>query len=189
MIDSDLRSVVLKLRHEQGKSKRGIARALGISRKSVRKILNRGTDEVPTIERRQLALPHLDRIRELHDDCSGNLVRVHEILNEEDAAGVGVELPYSTLTAFCRRHGIGTEPPQPKGRYTFEPGEETQHDTSPHDPIIASKPRRVQCAAAVLCFSCMNYAQVYPTFNRFYCKVFLTEAFEFFAVAAVEQLV
>ena len=95
----------------------------------------------------------------------------------------GVELPYSTLTGFCRRFGIGTEPPVPKGRYHFGPGEETQHDTSPHDVVIRGRKQRVQCASAALCFSRMLYAQAYPTFNRFYCKVFLTEAFESFGGA------
>lgn len=189
MIDSDLRKTVLRLRHDKAMSKRGIARALGISRKSVRKIVKQGTDEVPTIERTQQATPLLERIQGLHDECRGNLVRVHEILTEGDEDNAAVELRYSTLTAFCRRHDIGTEPPKPKGRYTFAPGEEAQHDTSPHDVVIGGKKQRVQCAATVLCFSRMNYAQVYPTFNRFYCKVFLTEAFEFFGGAAARTMI
>ena len=180
MIDSDFRRTVLRLRHEKDMSKRAIARALGLSRKSVRKILNRGTDEVPVLEREQRLLPHLGRIQELYDECLGNLVRVHEMLTEGEDGEEAVDLPYSTLTAFCRRHGVGTEPPKPKGRYRFEPGQEIQHDTSPHDVVIGGKRQRVQCASAVLCFSRMLYAQAYPTFNRFYCKVFLTEAFEFF---------
>jgi len=179
MLDSDLRKMVLRLRHDKGMGKRQIAKALSISRNSVRKILNRGTDEVPAIERDQLALPHVEEIRELYAECRGNLVRVREELCERHQA----KLPYSTLTGFCRRHGIGTEPPVPKGRYHFKPGEETQHDTSPHDVVIGGREQRVQCASAVLCFSRMLYAQVYPTFNRFYCKVFLTEAFESFGGA------
>lgn len=183
MIDSDLRRVVLRLRHDKGMGKRKIAKALGISRNSVRKILNRGTDEVPALERDQLALPWADEIRELYDECRGNQVRIQEELLERHQ----VELPYSTLTGFCRRYGIGTDPKVPKGRYHFEPGEEMQHDTSPHDVVIGGREQRVQCASAVLCFSRMLYAQAYPTFNRFYCKVFLTEAFESFG-GATEQV-
>ena len=112
MLDSDLRKMVLRLRHEKGMGKRQIAKALKISRNSVRKILNRGTDEVPAIERAQLALPHVEEILELYAECRGNLVRVQEELFERYQA----ELSYSTLTGFCRRHGIGTEPPVPKGR-------------------------------------------------------------------------
>jgi len=185
MIDSDLRRTVLRLRHEKGWAKRKIARALGMSRNSVRKVLNRGTDAVPALEREQLGSPHLEVICELFNECEGNLVRVREEL----AAREQLELPYSTLTGFCRRHGIGVEPKVPKGRYHFEPGQETQHDTSPHDPLIAGKRQRVQCASAVLCFSRELYAQAYPTFNRFYCKVFLTEAFEYFRGATGQVMI
>ncbi|MBP7571797.1 MAG: IS21 family transposase [Acidobacteria bacterium] len=187
MIDSDLRRVVLHLRHDKGMGKRAIARALGISRDSVRKILKRGTDQVPAIQREQLAQPHLDEIVELHQECRGNLVRVHEKLAEAHKGEPA--LPYSTLTAFCRRAGIGVEPPTPKGRYDFAPGQETQHDTSPHDVVLGGREQRLQCASAVLCFSRRQYAQLYPTFNRFYCKVFLTEAFEFFRGATAQMMV
>ncbi len=183
MLDSDLRRTVLRLRHDKEWGKRKIAKALGVSRNSVRKILNRGTDAVPAFERDQLAWPHLEAIRELYDECGGNLVRVQEEL----LAREGLELPYSTLTGFCRRQGIGTEPPVPKGRYHFGPGQEIQHDTSPHDVVIAGRKQRIQCASAVLCFSRDLYAQAYPTFNRFYCKVFLTEAFERFR-GATDQI-
>jgi len=187
MIDSDLRKVVLHLRHDKGMAKRAIARALDISRESVRKILKHGTDEVPAVEREQLALPHLDEILELYQECRGNLVRVHEKLTEAHQGER--ELPYSTLTAFCRRQGIGVEPPTPKGRYDFPPGQETQHDTSPHDVVLGGCEQRLQCASAVLCFSRRQYAQLFPTFNRFYCKVFLTEAFEFFGGATATVMV
>lgn len=176
MIDSDLRQMVLRLRHEKGWAKRKIAKSLGLSRNSVRKVLKGGTDAVPVIEREELALPYLAEIQELYAECGGNQVRVQEELLKR----YQLELSYSTLTGFCRRHGIGTEPPVPKGHYEFKPGQETQHDTSPHDVVIAGREQRLQCASAVLCFSRDLYAQVYPTFNRFYCKVFLTEAFEFF---------
>jgi len=189
MIDSDLRKAVFRLKDDKGKGKRAIAKALGISRNTVREILNRGTDEVPTIERRQLLLPHLDGILELYHECRGNLVRVHEELTGQGERPVEVELPYSTLTAFCRRQGIGTEPKVPKGRYHFEPGQETQHDTSPHDVVLGGREQRVQCASAVLCFSRLLYAQVFPTFNRFYCKVFLTEAFEYFGGATLQVMI
>jgi len=33
------------------------------------------------------------------------------------------EVSYATLTAFCRRHGIGYAPPTPAGQYDFAPGE------------------------------------------------------------------
>jgi hypothetical protein len=111
------------------------------------------------------------------------------MLTEGEDDDDALDVPYSTLTAFCRRRGIGVEPPKPKGRYHFKPGQEIQHDTSPHDVVIGGKQQRVQCASAVLCFSRMLYAQVFPTFNRFYCKVFLTEAFEFFRGASEQIMI
>jgi transposase len=163
MIDSDLRKAVLRLRHDKAMGIRPIARTLGISRNTVREILEQGSDVVPTIEREQLALPYLDEIRDLYHECRGNLVRVHEKLVEAHRGELA--LPYSTLTAFCRRQGIGVEPPTPKGRYDFEPGKETQQDTSPHDVVVGGRELRLQCASAVLCFSRRHYAQVYPTFE------------------------
>jgi len=102
-------------------------------------------------------------------------VRVHEEL-----LASGAELSYPALTAFCRRHGIGQEPIVPSGRYHFEPGEELQHDTSPHDGVeIAGRKRRVQTASAVLCYSRLLFFQCTPTFQRFDCKVFLTDALRY----------
>jgi hypothetical protein len=94
-------------------------------------------------------------------------VRVHEEL----VAG-GAKLSYTALTAFCRRHGIGYAPPMPAGQYAFAPGEEVQHDTSPHELELGGRKRKVQTASAVLCYSRMLFFQCYPNFRRFDCKVF-----------------
>src|SRR5690349_5384429 len=58
-------------------------------------------------------------------------------------------------------------------------GEEMQHDTSPHEVELAGKKRKVQTASAVLCYSRMLFFQCSPTFQRFDCKVFLTEALRY----------
>ena len=58
-------------------------------------------------------------------------------------------------------------------------GEELQHDTSPHEVELAGRKRKVQTASAVLCYSRMLFFQCYPTFQRFDCKVFLTEALRY----------
>ncbi len=105
-------------------------------------------------------------------------MRVHEEL-----AASGAEMSYQALTAFCRRHGIGQTPPVAVGQYHFAPGEEMQHDTSPHDVELGGKKRKVQTASAVLCYSRMLFFQCYPTFQRFDCKVFLTEALRYFSGA------
>ncbi len=105
-------------------------------------------------------------------------MRVHE-----EITASGAVLSYPALTAFCRRHGIGQSPPVPAGQYHFEPGEEMQHDTSPHEVELGGKKRKVQTASAVLCYSRMLFFQCSPTFQRFDCKVFLTAALRYFAGA------
>jgi hypothetical protein len=111
-------------------------------------------------------------------------VRVHEEL----AAG-GAELSYPALTAFCRRHGIGYQPPAAAGQYDFAPGVEMQHDTSPHGLQLAGKQRKVQTASAVLCYSRMLFFQCYPTFQRFDCKVFLTDALRYMGGASERVMI
>jgi len=111
-------------------------------------------------------------------------VRVHEEL-----VAAGAELSYPALTAFCRRHGIGQAPPVASGQYHFAPGEEMQHDTSPHEVELAGRKRKVQTASAVLCYSRMLFFQCYPTFRRFDCKVFLTEALRYFSEAAARVMI
>jgi hypothetical protein len=103
-------------------------------------------------------------------------VRVHEEL-----VAAGAAFSYQALTAFCRRHGIGQTPPEAVGQLAFDPGEEMQHDTSPHEVELAGKKRKVQTASAVLCYSRMLFFQCYPTFRRFDCKVFLTDALRYFS--------
>src|SRR6185437_12405306 len=105
------------------------------------------------------AEPHRQQILELFDQCQGNLVRVHCAKHpsgqdaktrgfaHEELVASGAELSYTALTAFCRRHGIGYTPTVPAGRYDFAPGEEMQHDTSPHDLELSGKKRRVQTAS------------------------------------------
>jgi transposase len=127
------------------------------------------------MERAEKCEPYRQQILELLSSCKGNLVRVLEELSAQ-----GANLSYSGLTAYCRRHGIGQAPVVPAGRYHFSPGEELQHDTSPHQVKLDGKLRKVQTASAVLCYSRMLFFQMYPTFQRFDCKVFLTEALRYF---------
>lgn len=175
MLDVDTRTAVLRLKSE-GHGIRTIARALGISRNAVRRVLKSGAPQVPPIERASQVDEHEDRILELYKACEGNLVRVWEEL--------GVGLAYSTLTGWCRKRGLGHREKKRAGRYHFEPGQEMQHDTSPHDVCVGGKRRRLQCASVVLCYSRLMYIQIYPTFNRFWCKVFMTEAAEYFGGVA-----
>lgn len=175
MLSQSQRATILEL-SAKGRNKREIAKLLNLSRQSVRKVLQANSIAVPKIEREEKAAPYRQQILELLQTCKGNLVRVHEELLASGAA-----MSYQALTAFCRRHGIGQTPKAPAGRYDFEPGEEMQHDTSPHELELAGKKRKVQTASGVLCYSRMLFFQCYPTFQRFDCKVFLSDALRYFA--------
>lgn len=183
MLDEAQRSAILTLRG-QGHGTRAIARMLGVSRGAVRDVLQTNSAEVPRLSREEMAEPYRQEILELFPLCKGNLVRVHEEL-----VAKGAPLSYQALTAFCRRHGIGHAPKEPAGRYSFEPGEEMQHDTSPHVVELAGKKVKAQTASLVLCHSRMLFFQIYPTFDRFTCKLFLTDALVYFAGAAMRCMI
>ena len=183
MLDQKQRSAILAL-HEQKHGIRTIARALKVSRAAVRDVVKSGSEQVPAVLREQAAEPWRDEILAQHLLCKSNLVRVHEELVKK-----GAEFSYQALTAFCRRHEIGFEPTKPAGRYHFEPAQEMQHDTSPHKAKLGGVLRNVQTASLVLCNSRMIFIQLYPTFTRFDCKVFLTDALSYFGGAARDCMI
>ncbi len=183
MLDQSLRTAILEL-HGKGWSDRSISEALDVSRDAVSEVIKSGSPEVPRLERPELGEPWRNDILAQYASCKGNLVRVHEEIKKQ-----GAKLSYPALTAFCRRHGIGHEPKEPAGRYEFGPGEEMQHDTSPHRVTIGGVEKLVQIASLVLCFSRMIFFQVYACFTRFECKVFLTEALQYFGGAAARAMI
>lgn len=173
MLDQGMRSAILSL-SRKGLSLRRIAKALSLSRATVRQVIASGTAEVPKLERLEKAEAFRQRIVELRAACKDNLVRVHEELAAE-----GCVLSYAALTSFCRRQGISVRAKPVAGSYHFEPGEEMQHDTSPHTVEVGGRLRRVQVASLVLCYSRLLFAQYYPAFTRFECKVFLSDALRY----------
>jgi transposase len=156
MLSQAQRSAILEL-HAKGVSKREIARVLNISRLTIRKVLRSDSSQVPPLSRPEKAEPYRQQILELLSNCKGNLMRV-----QEELAAQGATFSYPALTAFCRRHGIGQLPTVAAGQYQFAPGEELQHDTSPHEVVLGGK--------------------------RFDCKVFLTEALRYFGGAPVQRV-
>ena len=58
-------------------------------------------------------------------------------------------------------------------------GVEMQHDTSPHEVEVGGRKYQAQTASAVWCYSHMLFFQINPTFQRFDCKVFLTDALRY----------
>ena len=183
MLSQAQRTAILEL-HAKGVSRREISRALQVSRPTVRKVLRSNSTTVPEIQRPEKAEPYRQQILDLLASCKGNLVRVHEELQASGAA-----LSYQALTAFCRRQGIGQTPVLPAGQYHFEPGVEMQHDTSPHEVEVGGRKYKAQTASAVLCYSRMLFFQINPTFQRFDCKVFLTDAVRYMNGAAKRVMI
>jgi hypothetical protein len=106
--------------------------------------------------------------------CRGNVVRLQELLSDD----YHLEVPYSTLTRLVRQAGLRL-PKRRAGAYHFEPGQEMQHDTSPHRVILSGRSLTAQCAALVLAYSRRLFIQYDPCFTRFEAKWFLTEALRF----------
>ena len=104
------------------------------------------------------------------------MVRVQEILQSE----YGQSLPYSTLTRIVRDLDLREDNKKPRaGTYEFGPGQEMQHDTSPHPVLLGEKKVKAQCAGLVLGYSRKLFIQYYPVFTRFEARVFLDAAFRF----------
>jgi transposase len=183
VLKRETRTAILALA-ARGVGKRAIARTLGISRRSLLKVLASGCAEPPTLLRPHKAAAHRAKILALHASCRGNLVRVREELLAQ-----GVEISYPALTSFCRHNGIGMEPKTAAGHYHFDPGQEMQHDTSPHKAEIGGRSQTVHSAAAVLAYSGMLFFQAYPRFRRFECKVLLTEACRYFGGAPAQIMI
>ena len=116
------------------------------------------------------------RVKAAFERARGNVVRVRELLADD-----GVPVHYSTLTRWVREAGLRT-PPRRAGEYDFVPGQEMQHDTSPHRVAFGNdKPVTAQCAGLVLAYSRRLFIQYYPRFTRFEAKAFLLDAARFMA--------
>src|SRR5271166_4778511 len=183
MLSQAQRTAILELNAKKV-SQREIARVLKLSRLTVCKVVRENSTAVPEIRRAEKAEPYRQQILDLMASCKGNLVRVHEELT----AG-GAVLSYPALTGFCRRQGIGQTPIVPAGQYHFEPGVEMQHDTSPHEVEVGGRKYKAQTASAVLCYSRLLFFQINPTFQRFDCKLFLTEAVRYMGGATERVMI
>jgi hypothetical protein len=130
-------------------------------------------------EREQTPSPPCDaatlaKLEEAFRRARGNGVRVRELLASES----GLNVPYSTLTRWIREAQL-RDPPKRSGEYHHGPGEEMQHDTSPHRVALSGKTVSAQCAALTLAYSRRLFFQYYPRFTRFEAKHFLLEAVRF----------
>jgi hypothetical protein len=91
------------------------------------------------------------------------------------ASESGLNVPYSTLTRWIREAQL-RDPPRRSGEYHQAPGEEMQHDTSPHRVMLSGKAVTAQCAGLTFAYSRRLFFQYYPRFTRFEAKHFLLEA-------------
>lgn len=139
MIPEEIRKTIVAL-HAKGTALRVISRMFGISRNTVRDVVKRGHEEQP--DQSGSCEEHQPLIADEYRRCEGNVVRVQEELKDR-----GIEIAYSTLTRIVREMGLREPRKKRAGAYTFAPGEEMQHDTSPHKVIVGGKPLTVQCAS------------------------------------------
>ena len=178
MIAEPLREAIHQLR-AQGRPLREISRALRVSRNTVRRVLREPKrHESPVADPRLAAI--IEQLPTLYRSCKGNAVRIGEVLKEAH----GIEIAYSTLTRLIRQHTDLRRPKKRSGTYRFGPGEEMQHDSSPHPLTLGGKPLKAQCASLILAYSRMLFIAYYPRFSRFEAKAFLTQALAFFDGAA-----
>ena len=172
MLTEPQRQTILAL-HQKGLGIRQISRTLGHSRHTIRRVLSQGSTPQRSATNKPPALRSL--LPELFSKTRGNVVRMQELLRENHA----LEVPYSTLTYWVREAALREAVPARSGHYEFVPGEEMQHDTSPHRLRLGEKALTAQCAGLVLGFSRYAFVQYYPAFTRFEAQVFLNEAFAF----------
>jgi len=164
MTPTEIRTAVRCLQ-AQGHSLREISRLLALSRNTVRRILRQPAGEVAETPPCDEAT--LGRLKAAFARARGNVVRVRELLADD-----GLEVSYSTLTRWVREADL-REPPRRAGEYSFVPGQEMQHDTSPHRVTFApsgapaTKPVTAQCAGLVLAYSRRLFIQYYPRFTRY----------------------
>ena len=93
MIETDKRKAVFLL-HQEGQSVREIARLLGLSRNTVRLIIQQGGAAPPPHPRTDKQRLDEELLRRLYQECQGWVVRLHEKLVEEE----GIQVTYSTLS-------------------------------------------------------------------------------------------
>lgn len=178
MLDQNERDLIHVL-YAQGKAKREIARFLGISARSVRRVLSgKGKGEC----RRDKKQIDLDLLQKVYTRCEGYIERVHEVLSEEHNIKIG----YSTLTRRIRENELGQreDPSRRCAHVGDSPGAEMQHDTTVHDVMITGKKIRMVCSGLYLRYCKMRFIKFYPHFNRFLMKCFFHEALTHWGHAA-----
>ena len=178
MIEPDKRKAIFCL-HNEGMGIREIARNLGISRNTVKTIIDL-KGNIPYLHRKdKIEIDH-ELLQRLYDECDGRVQRIHEKLSEEE----GIKVGYSTLTSIIRELDFGRSQKRRCDRVPDEPGAEMQHDTSIYTIKIGDKQVRVIGSLLYFRYSKIRYLKFYRSFNRFKMKCFFHEALTFWGYAA-----
>ena len=176
MIDPDKRKAIYCL-HNEGMGIRKIARRLGVSRNTVRAIIDL-KGNIPDLPRKDKIEIDQELLLRLYEECDGRVQRIHEKLSEEE----GKEIGYSTLTSMIRELDLGRSQKRRCDRVPDEPGAEMQHDTSTYTLKIDGKQVRVVGSLLYFRYSKIRYLKFYRSFNRFKMKCFFHEALTFGAM-------
>ena len=183
MIEADKRKSIFLL-HKEGMSLRDIAAHLGLSRNTVRRIIEQegAMPKTPHSDKQ-----HIDEelLRRLHKECDGRIQRMHEKLNEEE----GVQVTYSTLTRMLRELGISTPSTTRCDHVADKPGVEMQHDTTVYRMKLAEQPVRLVASLIYLRYSKRRYLQFYRSFDRFKMKCFFHQALMFWGCSARQCII
>lgn len=179
MIDPEKRKAIYCL-HNEGMGIRAIARELGVSRNTVRAIIEL-KGEVPDLPRKDKLNIDTEVLRRVYHECDGWVQRIHEVLSEEHNKHIG----YSTLTRMVRELELGQSRKRRCDRVPDEPGAEMQHDTSVYTLKIGDKRLKVVASLLYFRYSKIRYLKFYRAFNRFKMKCFFHEALIFWGYTAV----
>ena len=183
MIDPEKRKAIYCL-HNEGMGTRAIARELGVSRNTVRAIIEL-KGEVPDLPRKDKLNIDTELLRRLYHECDGWVQRIHEVLSEEQNKHIG----YSTLTRMVRELDLGQSRKRRCDRVPDEPGAEMQHDTSVYTLKIGDKRLKVVASMLYFRYSKIRYLKFYRAFNRFKMKCFFHEALIFWGYTAVRCII
>ena len=184
MIEADKRNAIFLL-HQAGMKIREISRRLGISRNSVRTVIQQeGVMPAPAVHADQQQIDE-QLLRDLHQQCDGWIQRMHEILVEVHK----IDVTYPTLTRMLRKLGISTPPKQRCDRVPDEPGLEMQHDTTLYRVLVGDQRIKVVASLLYLRYSKRRYLKFYRAFNRFKMKCFLHEALMFWGCSAAQCII
>jgi transposase len=172
----------VKMLFDEGKRKKEIARALGISPKTVRRIVAGEYSEHSRSDRMEV---DIDLLETLYRRCNGYVQRVWELLGKE----YDIEIGYSTLTRLLRKNNIGQKIDKRVHHFGDVIGAEMQHDTTDCRLKIGGKLRSVACSGLYMRYSKVRYIKFFSGFNRFKMKCFFHEALMYWGHSAAECVI